>query len=460
MVSNSEHKDYRGFIYGLTLETHEKIDNLLEENKIEEFYKEIKRLHSADIADYISVTSPEHRNKFIDLTSDDFDPNVLVCIDNNLRHIIIEHIGYEKTANIISSLELDDVIYVLEALDETTQKEIFEYLPKTKVSAIEERLSYPEHSAGRLMQQNMITVMEYWTVSQTLDYLRKNYRDYDRFYEVYVLDLKHKPLGSIDVSKLLCSETHSLISNITDKELVVIKTDTDQEEVSYIFNQYDLSSAPVVNQEGRVVGVISIDDIVEVVAEETEEDMLRLGGVSQSDIHLPFIQAAKKRLPWLFVNLTTAFLSSQVIRHFEGEINKLVALAAVMPMVASMGGNAGTQTITVMIRAIALRDIVSANTSRIIIKEILTCVTSGLFIAFFACLALYFLYHDTELSLVFGMALITNFFTAGLIGSLTPITLNKLKIDPAVASGIFLTALTDSIGFWAFLILAKILIIG
>jgi len=446
--------------YGLTSHIQHKLDDFLAEQNNTEFKSLILSLYSADIADYITISNRDARKEIIEILGDDLFGDILVNIDNHVRNSVIEQIVVDKTSQLIHEMDIEDAVYIIENLDKETQKNILSTLPDTTSNQINERLAYPENSAGRIMHPSKIAVMDYWTVSQTIDYLRKNKSSDEIFYDIFVLDLKHKPVGSVNISKLISSPAHQIIRGITDHELITVNAQLDLGEVAFIFKQYDIKTAPVVNNFGRIIGTISVNDIIEVAVEETEEDLFKLGGISQTDLHFSFIDSAKKRLPWLVVNMMTAFISSHVISHFSDEIEKMVILASIMPMVASMGGNAGTQTMTIVVRAIALKDALTNDTPRIIRKEIMTSLTSSFFISILAGVAIYLLYRDYEVSLIFAAAIVTNFFTAGLMGSSIPIILNKIKVDPAVCSGIFLTAVTDSFGFLSFLILAKIFLLS
>lgn len=446
--------------FGLTSHVQHSLDEFLVNNDLTSFKNLLLSLYSADIADYIAISNKDTRKEIIEILNEDITGDILLNIDNHIRNSIIDQIGVTKVSQLIHDMDIEDAVYIIENLDKETQKTILAMLPDTTVNLINERLSYPENSAGRVMHPSKISVMDYWTVNQTIDYLRKNKTPDEIFHDVFVLDMKHKLIGSVNVSKLISSQPHQTIRGITDPDLITISVNLDMSEVAFIFKQYEIQTAPVTNKFGRIIGTISVSDIIEVAVEETEEDLFKLGGISETDLHLSFIESSRKRLPWLLVNMITAFIASYVIRLFSDEIEKMVALASIMPMVASMGGNAGTQTITIVIRAIALKDPLTNDTFRIVRKEVLTSLTSSILISVIAGIAIFVLYNDKQMSMVFAGALITNFFTAGLMGSSIPMLLEKFKIDPAVCSGIFLTALTDSFGFLSFLILAKIFLLS
>lgn len=419
----------------------------------------LANLHPADIALFISTVTAESRIKLIEMLRPNFNPEILVALDTTVRAAVIAQLGAEDSAAALTKLDTEDAVYVIEDLPSLAREAILVSIPEEERHALQDSLAYPENSAGRIMQKKLVSVPEYWTVGQTIDYLRQNNELPDEFYEVYVVDPKHRPVGSILVSKIMRNQRSVVINDIMQTEIKILNTDLDQEEVSFLFSQYALTSAPVVNKDGRLVGLVSINDIVEIIEEEAEEDIMRMGGVTETDLHAAFFQTARHRFPWLFVNVATAFIASMVIGLFQGSIQNMVALATLMPIVASMGGNAGTQTLTVIVRAIATKELSPINSFRIIGKECLAGSLNGLFFALLTGIAITLWHHNLQLSMVFAAAIIINLTMAGLAGTVIPLVLNRMGIDPAIASSVFLTAITDTVGFFSFLGLATWLLL-
>ena len=306
------------------------------------------------------------------------------------------------------------------------------------------------------MQRQLVAAPEFWTVGQTIDYLRVDEGLPDDFYDIYIVDPKFRPVGSIPLSRILRSKRDVYLNELIMKELHTVSVEMDQEEVGFRFSQYDLVSAPVVDADGRLLGVITIDDVVEVIEDEAEEDILRLGGVSEADVFASPIKTSLRRFPWLLINLATAILASVVIAQFEGAIGQVVALAVLMPIVASMGGNAGTQTLTVVVRALAVREVTTANAFRVLVKEMLAGSINGLlFMAAGLAVALLW-YGDPTLGVLFGIAMVVTLVAGVLAGVCIPLILDKFGFDPAVSSGVFLTTVTDVVGFFSFLGLAAL----
>ncbi|MBT4425955.1 MAG: magnesium transporter, partial [Rhodospirillaceae bacterium] len=360
-----------------------------------------------------------------------------------------------KVAEAISDLDTDDAVAVLEDLDPPQQREILEALPdQADRAGVQESLSYPENSAGRLMQRDVISLPSFWTVGQTIDFMREDEDLPDDFYEIFVVNPRQEPIGTVRLNRLLRSSRPIRLRDIMEQELHIIPADTDQEDVGFVFDQYDLISAPVVGASGRLIGVITVDDVLDVVQEEAEEDIFRLSGVQEADIYRAALQTAGGRFIWLLVNLATAILASFVIYQFSGTIDQMVALAVLMPIVASMGGNAGTQTLTVAVRAIATKDLSLANAHRVFGKETIVGLLNGIVFAVLTGGVAAAWYEDTALGYVVGGAMIINMLVAGMFGLIIPVVLWRLRIDPATAAGVLLTTVTDVIGFLAFLGLA------
>lgn len=441
---------------GLSGELIREIREAIDEGGPREAAELVEPLHVADQADLLEQLGREQRVALIEGMRDELDPELLAHLDETVRAEILEILSTEEVGAAIAQLETDDAIELLEDLDEPEQSVLLEALPMPERVAVEQGLTYPEDSAGRLMQRQLVAAPEFWTVGQTIDYLRVDEGLPDDFYDIYIVDPKFRPVGSIPLSRILRSKRDVYLNELTMKELHTVPVDMDQEEVGFRFSQYDLVSMPVVDTDGRLLGVITIDDVVEVIEEEAEEDILRLGGVSEADVFASPVKTSLRRFPWLLINLATAILASLVIAQFEGAIGQVVALAVLMPIVASMGGNAGTQTLTVVVRALAVREVTTANAFRVLIKEFLAGSVNGLlFMAAGLAVALLW-YGDPTLGMLFGIAMVVTLVAGVLAGVCIPLVLEKLGFDPAVSSGVFLTTVTDIVGFFSFLGLATL----
>lgn len=416
----------------------------------------ISELHFADIADLLGWASSSQRVKLVDLIRPDFDPELLTELDDELREEVISLLGTEAVAEAISELDSDDVVEVVEYLEEEDQKELLGALSDIERARVEEALSYPEYTAGRIMQRELVAIPDYWSVGQTIDFLRSAKNLPDDFYDIIVVDPRYSPVGIVPLSRAIRTNRPVLIRDVMDSEnMRTVVVTEEQENVAHLFRQRDLISAPVVDDSGRLVGVITVDDVVDVIDEEYEEDMMRLAGVGEEDdLSSAIFDTTRSRFTWLLVNLFTAIAASMVIGVFEATIQQLVALAVLMPIVASMGGNAGTQTLTVAVRAIATRELTSTNAWRVIRKEVAVCGLNGLAFAVLTGAVTWFWFSDALLGAVIGAAMIINLLFAGLFGALIPLGLERAGIDPAVSSSVFLTTITDVVGFFAFLGLA------
>lgn len=446
--------------YGLSVDETKQLIEALERNDSKKVKQLIEPLHVADIADFIDRISYDQREQFIDIIRSDFDPEILVELGVSAREDIIEILGTEHVAGAISQLDTDDAIDVMEDLGLKGQREILESIPHEDRKELEEGLAFPEDSAGRLLDKNIVSVPQFWTVGQVIDFMRSSEALPAEFYQIFITDPKMRPVGGVMLSQIIRSDRATKLSEIMQKDLKLIKSDMDQEEVAFVFRQYGLASAPVVNEEGRMIGIITVDDIVHVMQEEAQEDIMRLGGVSsETDVHSSLSSTIKSRFPWLVINLITAIVASVVIANFEATIEKLAALAVLMPIVASMGGNAGTQTVTVTVRAIATREITATNAFRVISKEILVGGLNGILFAVITAAVIYFWYHNLYLSLIFGSATIATLLLAGFSGVLIPLGLVKIGVDPAIASSVALTTVTDIVAFGAFLGLAAMFLL-
>jgi magnesium transporter len=422
-------------------------------------------LHPADIADLIGLLRDEERLALIDMLGGALPSDVLAELDDDLRESVIEALRPEKVAEAISELDTDDAAFVLEELDEAKRAEILADVPLEDRLALRAALDYPEESAGRVMQREFFAAPAYYTVGQIIDRMRGTEELPDRFYEVFVVDPSYRPVGAVPLSTLLKSPRTTVIGDImSSRDMRTIPLTMDQEEVAYRFEQYNLISAPVVDASERLVGMITVDDVVEMVRDETHEDMLALGGVDvDTGLSDTVIETVRSRFSWLALNLTTAIGASLVIALFDVAIGQIVALAILMPIVASMGGNAGTQTLTVAVRSLAMKDLTPANAARIIYREALVGFVNGVIFALIMGVLAGLWYYASgwgvaqeaiRLGMVVGAAMIINLLAAGLAGILVPIGLQRAGADPAVSSAVFVTTVTDIVGFFVFLGLA------
>ncbi len=413
--------------------------------------KIIEPLHAADLADLIGLLAGSQRRALAELIKDDLDPDVLTELEGVALEDFLDVLQPHGVADAVSEMETDDAVEILEEMDEEDRREVLEKVPADDRVAIEESFLFPEDSAGRLMQRDLVAVPPFWTVEQTLSFMRKEKDLPEDFWEIFVVDPHHRPIGTMPLSWVLRADRAHKVEEIMMTEQTLIPADTDQEEVAYQFGQYNLVSAAVTDNNGRLVGVITVDDIVDVIEEEADEDILALGGVREGDINVSITEIAKTRFGWLILNLFTAILASIVIFKFGATIERMVALAILMPIVASMGGNAGTQIMTVAVRALATRDLTSANAPRIVNKEAIVSLVMGIVLALIMGLIAALWFDDGALGLVIGAAMIINLLVAGLSGILVPIILDRNGVDPAVASSVFVTTITDVVGFYAFL---------
>ena len=414
----------------------------------------IEPLHEADVGDLLETLSAEERHRFIQLLGEDFDFAVLTELDEGLRAPLLEELPEEAIARGIEPLEADDAAAIIEDLSPEEQKEVLSQLPLADRTAIAGNLDFPEDSAGRLMHREFVAVPPYWTVGQTIDHLREEDDLPDEFYQLVVVDPGFHPIGTVALDTLLRTHRPTIVSEITDDTVYKVEANDDQEEVARMFERYNLLSAPVVDGHGRMVGVINVDDIVDVIEEEADEDMLRLAGVGDDEGSERVLKVAGSRIPWLLVNVLTGFLAAAVIGLFDGTIEQMVILAALMPIVASMGGNAGTQAMTVTVRAIATRDIATQAAVRVIVREMLVALLNGCIVAVAVGIGIGLFFGDANIGAVIGGALVLTIFIAGIVGVIIPLGLDRVHIDPAVASGVLLTAVTDVTGFFVFLGLA------
>lgn len=441
-------------IYGLPPEFVRGVADALDEGRLDEAVALAGPLHYSDAADLLERLSQDQRCQLVDVLRPNFDAEILVELDETVRDEVIEVLGFNNLASAVGELDSDDAVWLLDQLSESERKRILEALPSDQSAMLEQGLAFPEYSAGRLMQREVVAVPSYWNVGEVIDHLRSATTIPEDFYDIFVVDPRHRPVGRIGLSRLLRTGRQVRLAEIMDGGLEPVPVTADQEEVAFLFRQHDLVSAPVVDNVGRLLGVITIDDVVDVIDEEAADDMLRLAGVTDTDLYRAVIDTARSRAGWLFLNVGTAIVASLVIGQFAATIEQIVALAVLMPIVTSIGGNAGTQTLAVAVRSLAMKELGATNAARVIGKEVLVGLLNGILFAVIVGLVAWVWFGDTTIGLVIGAAMVVNLLVAGLFGTLIPLTLDRLKIDPAISSSVFLTMMTDVVGFLAFLGLA------
>jgi magnesium transporter len=415
-------------------------------------------LHEADLGDVLQALPPDERDQLVRLMGADFDWVALTEVDETVRNEILESIPNEQITEVLRELDSDDAIEIIANLDEEDREEVLAGLPFAERIALERSLDYPEDSAGRRMTTKFIAVPPFWTVGQTIDFMREDARLPDHFTEIYVVDPRFCFLGTVPLDRLLRAKRPTPIGEITGEAKHSVQATDDQEDVARLFERYNLLSVGVVDESGRLVGVITIDDIVDIIEEEADEDIKRLAGVGDEEISAGVLSIVRLRSSWLFVNLLTAFMSASVIGLFESTIERIAILAMLFPIVAGLGGNAGTQTLTVTVRAIATQSINAGNARRLIGREVLVGISNGLLLGCVTGILVALLFSRPELGLVIAGGMLANQTVAALVGIVVPLVLDRLNIDPAIASSIFVTATTDATGFFAFLGLATLLL--
>jgi magnesium transporter len=416
----------------------------------------VSPLHPADIADLLELTPADRRGAVAAALGDLVGAEVLSELNDYVRDDLIGDLAPEQVAGFAAELDTDDAVAMIEDMDDADQQAVLDALDPEDRAAIESALSYPEESAGRLMQRDLVAVPEHMTVGQVIDYLRDHGDLTADFWEIYVVDAMHRPVGYCQLSWILTCPRSVAMADLMKREQTLIPVDMDQEEVALRFQKYALISAAVVDASGRLVGMVTVDDVVHIIAEEAGEDILRLSGAGEGDINEPILMTVRARLIWLVVNLGTAMLAASVVGLFEGTIERFAMLAALMGIVSGMGGNAGTQTLAVVVRALATNQLTSSNTARMIGREFRIAATNGATLGTLIAIGSYVIYGRLDLSLVFGAAILTNNMVAGLAGVLVPVTLERNNVDPAVSSAVFVTMMTDSLGFFTFLGLATL----
>ncbi|MGP1282562.1 MAG: magnesium transporter [Parasphingopyxis sp.] len=409
------------------------------------------RLHPADIADLFEQVERDRRAPLAGALSELLDGEVLAEMNDFVREALVDELDNEQVADLAANLETDDAVAIIEDMEAEDQREVLDALEPDDRAAIEEALTYPEESAGRVMQRELVAVHENMTVGDVIDFLRSNQEDTMDFWEIFVVDTAHHPVGTCALSWILRTPRDFAIADVMKREQTLIPVDMDQEEVALRFQKYGLISAAVVDASGRLVGMITVDDIVDIISEEAGEDILRLSGAGEGDINQPIGEAYSSRVRWLVANLGTALVASFIISLFGAAIEQMVALAILMPIVASIGGNAGTQTMAVAVRALAINELTRSNTWRTIRQELAVAILNGATIAVLIGVGAALVFSNWALGGVIAAAMLVNIIIAGLAGVFVPVILDRLKQDPAVASSVFVTMITDSIGFLAFL---------
>lgn len=416
----------------------------------------VEDLEAPDLADVIEMLEDADRVQLVQLLGADLDYDALPELDETTRDQLSEALPNELIAKAVTELETDDAAYLIEGMEAEDQKEVLSQIPRTERAAIERNLEYPEETAGRLMQSDFVAVPPFWSVGQVIDHMREAQDLPESFSDIFVVDATHHVVGSIDLSRLLRTKRHVEIRSIMESTRQVVLATADQEEVARQFERYDLKSAPVVDENQRLVGVVTVDDVVEVIEQEADEDIKRLAGVGDEELRDSVKAIAPPRFTWLLVNLFTAILASTVIKSFDATISQMVSLAVLMPIVASMGGNAGTQTMTVAVRALATQELIPAAVPRFVMREAAVAMINGFAFAAIIGLVAFLWFGSNMLGLVIGAAMVINMLSAALAGIFIPLVLDRYGFDPAVSSTVFVTTVTDVVGFLAFLGLATL----
>ncbi|HEY8617575.1 magnesium transporter [Phenylobacterium sp.] len=445
--------------YALDPEFVRRVADALDRGDSERLRELLGALRAEDIADLMGFLSADDREELLPHLDPEVLGDVINELDTEIREDVLEHVSPAILAKALGEMDSDDAADVVDDLEEDKKAQVLAAMPEVERAAIETTLAYEDETAGRLMQREVVAAPQFWTVGQAIDHFRREEEDLpELFFDVYVVDPAYKPVGAVPVSHLLRARREIPLAQIMEP-VTEIPVEMDQEEVAYIFDKYHLISAPVVEPGGRLVGQVTVDDIVGVIQEEREEDILALAGVSDAGRDAGVLGIVRSRLPWLLLNTLTAALAASVIQGFQAEIDKLVTLAVLMPIVASLGGNAGTQTLAVAVRALASRELSAVNAVRTVLREMTVGVMNGAVLALVTGTVVYLLFRDPMLSLAFGLALLINLFVAALGGALIPLALEKFGRDPAVSSSVFVTFLTDFTGFFAFLGLAALILL-
>jgi magnesium transporter len=414
----------------------------------------VEPLHPADIADLFELAPAHAREALASAIADLLDGDVLAEMNDWVRDGVVDALEPQQVADLASELDTDDAVAIIEDMDEEDQRAVLRAMEPDDREAIENALSFPEESAGRLMQRDLVAVPEHWRIGDIVDYVRGNGDLTEDFWEVFVVDPSHRPVGTVRLSWLLRCPPTRPVADLMQREQTLIPVDMDQEEVALRFQKYALISAAVVDGSGRLVGMITADDVVHIIQQEATEDALLLSGAGDGDINEPISLTVRTRVLWLVINLGATICSASVVGLFQGEITRFALLAALMPIISAIPGNAGTQTLAVVVRALATNQLTSSNTLRTLWREFRVAICNGLALALVGGLGSYLILRHGELSLVFAAAMMLNSLVAGLVGVLVPVTLDRFRIDPAVSSAVFVTTMTDVMGFFLFLGLA------
>ena len=458
-VDRRDEGDRLAALYGLTPKVESAVIAAIQSDADSRVQALVAPLHPADQADLIERLSGKYAARVVQILGDRLDAEMLTYLHENTREDIVEVIGTAALARQLPDLSTDDAVNIIEELEQGDIDDVLAALPAEDRVLVEEGLSYPEDSAGRMMQRELVTVPSFWTVGQTIDYLRGSAFQDAEFYLLFVVDPARKLIGEVRLGKLLFNQRAQRVSEIMDMDFRKIPAMMDQEEVAILFRRYGMVSAPVVDENGRLIGMITIDDVIDVIDEEAEEDLMALAGVGEANVRSSLWETMQGRSWWLLVNLVTAIIASAVIGLFDATIERMVALAVLMPIVASMGGNAGTQTVTVAVRALALRQIDRDAASGFVQRELLVAVLNGCVFAFLAASMSYLWFKDADIATVMAVAMFANLVVAGLSGTIVPLGLVRAGVDPAVASSVLITTITDVVGFFVFLGLAALYLI-
>jgi magnesium transporter len=456
MPDRRDDGDRLAALYGLTPKVESAISAAITSGAEDRARALVAPLHPADQADLLERLPASQAAALVRTLGDGLDAETLAFLDENTRDEIVDVMGVAALARQLPALDTDDAVNIIEELEQDEIEDVLAALPAEDRVLVEEGLAYPEDSAGRMMQREIVTVPSFWTVGQTIDFLRSSQFGDTDFYLIFVVDPARSPVGEISLGKLLCTPRPRRVGEIMQGDFRKIPADMDQEEVAILFRRYGMVSAPVVDEHGRLIGVITIDDVIGVIDEEAEEDLMALAGVGDSNVRSSLWGTLQGRSSWLLINLLTAIVASAVIGLFDATIERFVALAVLMPIVASMGGNAGTQTVTVAVRALALRQIDRDAAASFVRRELIVAVLNGIVFAVLAASISFLWFRDQDIAAVMAVAMFANLVVAGLSGTLVPLGLVRVGVDPAVASSVFITTITDVVGFFVFLGLAAL----
>ncbi len=447
--------------YGLDKKAIDDLIESLDNEELENVRNIVKTIDSVQLAYFLSTSISDHREKLVNILDQHLLSDALVHVVPDLQREIIETLGIENTAKLLMLLDVEDIVTIVKDLDRKSIENILNYLPNATQKLVEELLSYPEESAGRLIHKNMVIAPYYWTINQLMEFLRNYKKIPERFHQIFIINSKLEPIGSVNLNKVISHSGDTIIKEIIDHDIKIIKTGVDQEEVARIFKDYSLLSAPVVNKNGKIIGVILIEDVIKVVQQETEEDVLKISGVSsKADINAPIHKTIIKRLPWLLFNLLAATMCSIVVGFFDDVIKSFIVLPIIMPIIASMSGNAGSQTVTLTIRAIATKYLTEQNAKRVLMKEFLIGLINGVILSTISLVVLAIRFHNFKVEMIFVVSMIMMSIIATFIGTFIPIMLHRLKSDPAVSSSILTSATTDILSALIFLGLATIFLLN